>query len=81
MRWRKIPRPSPSSRPCSVGNETVGKPSRPEFLLQPAELLRLCPGLHVVAFEDGCLEHPDRFVQRIAAVRPAAGSVPARYRL
>src|SRR5438046_1086704 len=26
----------------ATGNETVGKPSRPDFLLQPGELLRAC---------------------------------------
>jgi SAM-dependent methyltransferase len=65
----------------TAGNETVGRPARPEFLLQPGELLRLCDGLHVVAFEDGFLEEPERFVQRIAAVRPAADSVYPRYPL
>lgn len=66
----------------AAGNETVGKPSRPDFLLQPGELLRACAGLRVVAYEDGCLPDPPRFVQRIAAVRepPLPGS-PARYRL
>ncbi|MBB3177895.1 class I SAM-dependent methyltransferase [Variovorax sp. Sphag1AA] len=54
----------------AAGNETVGKPSRPDFLLQPGELLTACAGLRVVAYEDGFLAGPDRFVQRIAAVRP-----------
>lgn len=58
------------------GNETVGKPSRPDFLLRPGELLEVCRGLRVVAFEDGFEEGPlglaPRFVQRIAAVREAA---------
>lgn len=53
----------------AAGNETVGRPSRPDFLLQPGELLACCAGLHVVAYEDGFLGNPDRFVQRIAAVR------------
>jgi SAM-dependent methyltransferase len=64
------------------GNETVGKPSRPDFLLRPGELLDLCRGLRVIAFEDGFEEAPARFTQRIAAVReplPQAG-VP-RYRI
>ncbi|MGJ7563275.1 class I SAM-dependent methyltransferase [Variovorax sp. GB1R11] len=56
----------------AVGNETVGKPSRPDFLLQPGELLAACEGLRVVAYEDGFVAEPARFVQRIAAVRPAA---------
>ena len=55
----------------AAGNETVGKPSRPDFLLQPGELLRACQELRVVAYEDGFLDEPPRFVQRIAAVRPA----------
>lgn len=53
----------------AAGNETVGKPSRPDFLLQPGELLRACERLHVVAYEHGRLEEPPRFVQRIAAAR------------
>ena len=52
----------------AAGNETVGKPSRPDFLLQPGELLQMCHGLHVVAYENGFLPRPERFVQRIAAV-------------
>ena len=54
----------------AIGNESVGKPSRPDFLLQPGELLTLCQGLQIVAFEDGFLPHPERFVQRIAAFKP-----------
>jgi len=65
------------------GNQTVGKPSRPDFLLQPGELLQACAGLHVVAFEDGFIGQPERFVQRIAAVRkhPEPSALPARYPL
>ncbi len=66
----------------AAGNETVGKPSRPDFLLQPGELLRACAGLRIVAYEDGFLEGPPRFVQRIAAVRPGTDeNGPAVYRL
>ncbi|MBX9612103.1 MAG: class I SAM-dependent methyltransferase [Burkholderiales bacterium] len=54
----------------AAGNETVGKPSRPDFLLQPGELLAACQGLRIVAYEDGFLDAPARFVQRIAAVHP-----------
>jgi SAM-dependent methyltransferase len=57
----------------AAGNETVGKPSRPDFLLQPGELLERCAGLRVVAYEDGILDAPARFIQRIVAVRPRAG--------
>ena len=66
----------------SAGNESVGKPSRPDFLLKPAELLSLCQGLRIVAFEEGFLPQPDRFVQRIVAVRePPNAQTPARYPL
>jgi len=50
------------------GNAVVGKPSRPDFLLQAGELLRVCASLRIVAFEDGFCTQPDRFVQRIAAI-------------
>lgn len=65
----------------AIGNETVGRPARPEFLLANGELLRLVDQLRVVAYEDGFLEDPPRFVQRIAAVRPAAGDAAPRYLL
>ena len=73
------------------GQARIGRPRRPEFLLQDGELLRLCAGLRVVAFEDGFEDGfdagpPDggaagsagqgRFVQRIAAVRQAANTAP-----
>jgi len=71
------------------GNETVGKPSRPDFLLQTGELLRICQNLRIVAFEEGFMANPERFVQRIVAVRQIpeaadagpAGRQPARYPL
>lgn len=58
----------------AAGNETVGRPSRADFLLQPGELLQLCRGWHIVAYENGTLEAPTRFVQRIAAFKPLPGS-------
>lgn len=66
------------------GNATVGKPSRPDFLLQPGELLQACAGLRTVAFEDGFCTAPDRYVQRIVAVREAVAATndtPPRYGL
>lgn len=67
------------------GNASVGKPSRPDFLLQPGELLQACAGLRTVAFEDGFATAPDRYLQRIVAVREAvpASSLaqPPRYDL
>ena len=66
------------------GNETVGKPSRPDFLLRSGELLDVCKSLHVVGFEDGFIaahgDAPARFIQRIAAVNASAvNPEPARY--
>lgn len=59
------------------GNETLGRPARPDFLLQPEELLRACDGLQVIAYENGFLPHPDRFVQRIVAfAQPLPGANP-----
>lgn len=58
------------------GNASVGKPSRPDFLLQPGELLQACRALRVVAYEDGFLADPPRFVQRIAAVREPLSADP-----
>jgi SAM-dependent methyltransferase len=58
----------------ATGNETVGRPSRPDFLLQHGELLEVCRGWRVVAFEDGYVENPPRFIQRIAAIRPLPDS-------
>ena len=63
------------------GNETVGKPARPDFLLAHGELLQAYPGLRVVAYEDGFLDHPPRYLQRIAAVRAPDGPPPPRYLL
>jgi SAM-dependent methyltransferase len=69
----------------AAGNETVGKPSRPDFLLQTGELLRAFTDLRVVAFEDGYLAPSPRFVQRLVAVKAgsslAVNHPPARYPL
>ena len=64
------------------GNETVGRPARADFLLQPGELLAACATLRTVAYEYGFVDAPARFVQRIAAVRETAHPrQPVRYRL
>lgn len=67
------------------GNETVGKPSRPDFLLKPTELLHAFTQLTIIAFEQGFLDNPPRFVQRLTASRRAeqgdAGRIPTRYSL
>ncbi len=58
-----------------AGQEVFGKPSRPDFLLQPGELLDLAQshGLFVVAFEQGEVEGPAR-VQRLCALRESNGA-------
>jgi len=53
----------------AAGNESVGKPSNPAFLLRPGELLEAVGSLRVIGYEDGFIEAPARFVQRIVAVR------------
>ena len=63
------------------GQETVGRPARADFLLAPGELLRLARGLRIVAYEDGFLGAPDRFVQRLVAVRSLPASPPRRFLL
>ena len=51
----------------ALGHEKIGKPSRPDFLLKPGELLQTCAQMHVIAYEDGYSEQPPKFVQRIVA--------------
>jgi SAM-dependent methyltransferase len=65
----------------AAGNETVGRPKRADFLLGHGELLGVAAGLRIVAYEDGFLAQPDRFVQRLAAVREGGGDEPGRHRL
>ena len=55
----------------ALGNEKLGRPSNPEFLLRPGELLQWVEGrLNVLAFEQGLVERPKPAqIQRICAVR------------
>ncbi|WP_397533950.1 class I SAM-dependent methyltransferase [Roseateles sp.] len=61
----------------AAGQQTIGRPSRAEFLLEPGELLKACEDLRVVAFEDGYEGGNEggsgpvnpRYVQRVAALR------------
>jgi hypothetical protein len=57
----------------AIGNERFGKPSNPDFLLRPGELLEAVRGrLTVVAYENLDVSEPrPAMVQRIAAVSPA----------
>ena len=62
------------------GHQTIGRPSRPDFLLQPGELLQAFQGLRVVAYEDGFESEVPRFVQRLVAVNtPAHRQPPPRH--
>jgi SAM-dependent methyltransferase len=53
-----------------AGNEKIGRPRNPDFLLQPGELLRAFAGLQIVAYEHGMEHEPRPAVrQRLCAVR------------
>jgi SAM-dependent methyltransferase len=56
-----------------AGNERYGKPSNPNFLLKPGELLQAFSALTVVAFEQGATGKA--VVQRICVIRAEASSV------
>ncbi len=63
------------------GNEAYGRPSNPDFLLAPDELLHLAarpPAMTVVAFEQGIVVRGGEraVVQRIAAAAPGAAWPP-----
>ena len=60
-----------------LGNERFGKPSNPEFLLRPGELLAALGGaLEVLAFEQGRVSRPKpAVVQRLCAVNGAVAEV------
>ncbi len=59
------------------GNERFGRPSNPDFLLAPGELLERTAGeLTPVAFEQGVVSDPKpAAIQRLCAVRAAADGV------
>ena len=63
----------------ALGNERYGRPSNPDFLLRPDELLQaFSPALQVVAFEQGLIQVPaEAVIQRICAVRSGIGKVSA----
>ena len=53
----------------AVGNERLGRPTNPDFLLRPGELLAATHGvLTPIAFQHATLCEPKRVVQRIIAV-------------
>ncbi len=66
----------------ALGHEQFGRPSRPDFLLRPGELLELADAeLRVGAYEDGLLDAPLRRVQRIVLDRVGADGSPPVLRL
>jgi SAM-dependent methyltransferase len=60
----------------AAGQEQFGRPTNPDYLLQPFELARtFAPLLHVLAFEDGVLPGPaPARVQRLCAIRTGAAT-------
>jgi SAM-dependent methyltransferase len=61
----------------AVGNERFGRPSNPDFLLRPGELLEVFAGLTVIGFEQGEISLPrPAVIQRIAAVAGLHGRLP-----
>lgn len=69
------------------GHQLIGRPSRPDFLLQRGELLQAASGLRIVGYEDGFVDGDGgsvnpRQVQRVAAVRERTpGDPEARFHL
>lgn len=56
------------------GQERYGRPSNPDFLLEPGELLTAFAGLEPVAFEQGLIRsRGPALIQRLCAVR---GAIP-----
>ncbi len=54
-----------------IGNERFGKPSNPDFLLRPGELIDAVHGkLTPFFYENAQLNGPERIVQRICAAGP-----------
>jgi SAM-dependent methyltransferase len=61
------------------GNERLGRPRNPDFLLRPGELLKAFAMLTVIAFEQGEVTSPlPAVIQRIAAVAGPLGRLPER---
>jgi SAM-dependent methyltransferase len=52
------------------GHEAIGRPRRPEFLLNEGELLEVCRRLTIVAYESGLVRNGQALVQRVCAARP-----------
>jgi SAM-dependent methyltransferase len=56
-----------------LGNEKFGRPSNPQFLLRPGELLQAFAALDVAGFEQGRVDRPKpAMIQRLCALRGGA---------
>jgi SAM-dependent methyltransferase len=61
-----------------AGNERLGRPRNPEFLLRPGELLDAFSALTIVAFEQSEVARPrPPMIQRIAAIAGPVAHLPA----
>src|SRR5712691_2206927 len=61
----------------AAGNERLGRPRNPDFLLRPGELIEAFAALTIVAFEQGEVALPrPAVIQHIAAVAGLLGSIP-----
>jgi len=61
----------------ALGNERLGRPRTPEFLLHAGELLASFATLTVIAFEQGKVDAPrPAVIQRIAATNGPVGLLP-----
>ena len=61
----------------AAGNERLGRPRNPDFLLRPGELIEAFARLTIVAFEQGEVAVPrPAVIQRIAAVYGLLGRLP-----
>jgi SAM-dependent methyltransferase len=57
-----------------LGNERFGRPSNPEFLLRPGELLEVFAELTLKGFQEGEVSHPKpAMIQRLCAVQAGKG--------
>jgi SAM-dependent methyltransferase len=56
----------------AIGNERFGKPSNPDFLLRPGELLDIVGGrMRVIAYQDLVVDRPSpAAIQRVCAIGP-----------
>lgn len=65
-----------------TGNERLGRPADPAFLLRPGELLDVIgKRFTIVAFEQGQVDAPKpAVIQRICAVRGLPGPLPPPYK-